>query len=152
LIYVEPHGEDPRVTVITRGGVATEEDRATQGRTENDHGVRKATENTPTFDAKKERNIFEEERKEFKEDQAYSSKRQLDIKEYSMTQVFNPSASPTEGKEVSQLMEFLHTCVNLIQDKGVVQELEDLIKEYELGKIDPLLNIAVHQIGRRRRK
>jgi hypothetical protein len=68
-----------------------------------------------------------------------------------MPQAFDPSASPTEGKEVRKLMEFLHTCVKLIQDKGVVQELQDLIKQYELGKIDPLLNRAVHQIGKRRR-
>jgi len=53
LIYVEPHGEYPRVVVITRGGVATREDRETQGRTENDHRVKKATKKTPTFDAKK---------------------------------------------------------------------------------------------------
>jgi hypothetical protein len=67
-------------------------------------------------------------------------------------QEFHESSSPTEGKEVSKLMEFLHTCVKLIQDKGIVQELQDLIKQYELGKIDPLLNRAVHQIGKRRRK
>jgi hypothetical protein len=48
-------------------------------------------------------------------------------------------------------MEFLHTCVKLIQDKGVVQELQDLIKKYEPGKIDPLLNRAVQQIAKRRR-
>jgi hypothetical protein len=69
-----------------------------------------------------------------------------------MPQAFDPSASPTEGKGVRKLMEFLHTCIKLIQDKGIVQELKDLIKQYELGKIDPLLNGAVHQIGKRRRK
>jgi hypothetical protein len=53
LIYAEPHGEEPRVVVIARGGTATSEDRAAQGKTENDHEVRKATEKTPTFDAKK---------------------------------------------------------------------------------------------------
>jgi hypothetical protein len=37
-------------------------------------------------------------------------------------------------------MEFLQTCVKLIQDKDAFQELQDLIKQYELGKIDPLLN------------
>jgi hypothetical protein len=68
-----------------------------------------------------------------------------------MLESFDPSASPTEGKEVSKLMEFLYTCVNLIQDKGAIQELKDLIKQYELGKIHPLLNRAVHQIGKRRR-
>jgi hypothetical protein len=45
-----------------------------------------------------------------------------------MPQVFNPFASPTKGKEVRKIMELLHTCVKLIQDKGIVQELQDLIK------------------------
>jgi hypothetical protein len=63
MIYVEPHGEDPRVSIITRGGIATGEDKEAQGNTTDDHRFRKATENTPTFDAKKERHIFEEERK-----------------------------------------------------------------------------------------
>jgi hypothetical protein len=79
LIYVEPRRVDPRVVVITRGGVTTREDREVQGKTENNYGVRKAIENTPTFDPKKERQIFEEARKEFKGDQGSSSKRQLEI-------------------------------------------------------------------------
>jgi hypothetical protein len=68
-----------------------------------------------------------------------------------MPQVFDQSSSPQEGKEVSKLMEFLCTCVKLIQDKGIVQELHNLIRHYELGNIEPLLNMAVHQIGKRRR-
>jgi hypothetical protein len=152
LIYVEPHGADPRFVVITRGGAATREDRASQGKTEDDHRVRKATEKTPTFDAKKERQIFEEARKEFKGDQGSSSKKQPEIKEYGMPQVFDPSTSPTDGKEVSKLMEFLCTCVKLIQDKSIVQELQYLIKQYEIGKIDPLLNREVHQLARREEK
>jgi hypothetical protein len=55
LIYVEPHGVDPRVTVITRGGTSIGEDRAAQGKTADNHEVRKATKRTPMFDAKKER-------------------------------------------------------------------------------------------------
>jgi hypothetical protein len=69
-----------------------------------------------------------------------------------MPQAFDQSASPTEGKEVSKLMEFLCTCVKLIKDKSIVQELQYLIKQYELGKIESLLNREVHQIGKRRRK
>jgi hypothetical protein len=103
------------------------------------------------IDAKKERQIFEEARKEFKRGQGSPSKRQPEIKEYGMPLVFDPSTSPTEGKEVRKLMEFLCTCVKMIQDKGIVQELQDLIKQYELGNIDPLLNREVHQIGKRRR-
>jgi hypothetical protein len=95
MIYAEPYREDPRFVIITRGGVSTGEDKATQERSENDHGVRKATEKTPTLDAKKERQIFDETRKEFKGDQGYSSKRQPEIKEYGMPQAFDPPASPT---------------------------------------------------------
>jgi hypothetical protein len=69
-----------------------------------------------------------------------------------MPQKFDQSMFPTEGKEVRKLMQFLCTCVKLIQYKSVVQELQDLIKQYEIGKIDSLLNRAVHQIGKRRRK
>jgi hypothetical protein len=149
LIYAEPRGADLKVSIITRGGAATGEDRESHGNNADYHRVRKATENTPTFDAKKERQIFEEERKDFKGDQGSSSKKQPKIKEYGMPQAFDRSTSPTEGKEVSKLMEFVCTCVKLIQDKSTVQELQDLIKQYELGKIDSLLNRVVHQIGKR---
>jgi hypothetical protein len=43
LISAEPHGEDPRVTVITRGGVVTAEERVTLGKTTKESGVRKDT-------------------------------------------------------------------------------------------------------------
>jgi DNA/RNA endonuclease YhcR with UshA esterase domain len=66
-----------------------------------------------------------------------------------MPQVFDQSASSKEGKEVSKLIEFLYTCIKLIRDENVVQELHNLIREYELGKVDPLLNREVHQIGKK---
>jgi hypothetical protein len=68
-----------------------------------------------------------------------------------MPHAFDQSASPREGKEVSKLMDFLYTCIKLIQDENVVQELQNLIRQYELGKTNPLLNRAVHQIGKKRR-
>jgi hypothetical protein len=51
-----------------------------QGKIAEDSGIRKSTEKTQNFDAKKERQIFEEERKEFKIDQGSSSKTQPKIK------------------------------------------------------------------------
>jgi hypothetical protein len=68
-----------------------------------------------------------------------------------MPQAFDQSAAHKEGKEVSTLIDFLYTCLKLIQDEKVVQELQNLIRQYELGKVDPLLNRAVHQIGKKRR-
>jgi hypothetical protein len=40
--------------------------------------------------------------------------------------------------------------LNLV-DVSIVQELQNLIKQYEIGKIDPLLNRVVHQISKKRR-
>jgi hypothetical protein len=128
LIYVEPRGEYPRVIVITRGGVVTGEDRLIQGETTEDLGIRKAAGKTQSFDAKKEKYVFEEARKEFKEDQGSSSKTWPKVREYGMRQAFDQSSSPIEGKEVIKLMEFLYTCINLIQDESVVQELQNLIR------------------------
>jgi hypothetical protein len=48
-------------------------------------------------------------------------------------------------------MEFIYTCIKLIQDERIAQVLQKLIKRYELGKIDPLLNREVHQIAKKRR-
>jgi hypothetical protein len=123
-ISVEPIDTiDQRVVVITRGGVVTRDGRMTQARTTEDLGIRKYAEKIQAFDAKKERQIFEEERKEFKGDQGSSSKTRLEVREYGMPQAFDQCASPREGKEVSKLMEFIYTYIKLIQDESVVQEL-----------------------------
>jgi len=61
-----------------------------------------------------------------------------------MTQAFDQSIAHKEGKEESMLINFLYTCLKLIQDEKVVQELQNLIRKYELGKVDPLLNREVH--------
>ena len=52
LTYVEPHREDPRVTVITRGGTVIGEYILTQGKITKDSGIGKATQKTQIFDAK----------------------------------------------------------------------------------------------------
>jgi hypothetical protein len=123
LIYAEPRREDLRVVVITRGGVVTGEDRVTQGKTTEDSRVRKDAEKTQDFDAKKERRTFEDARKEFRRDQGSSSRTWPEVREYRMPLVFDQSALLREGKEVSKLMEFLYTCIKLIQDENTVREL-----------------------------
>jgi hypothetical protein len=49
------------------------------------------------------------------------------------------------------LIDFLYTCLKLIQDEKFVQELQNLIRQYDLEMVDPLLNMEVHQIGKKRR-
>jgi hypothetical protein len=94
LIYAEPRGEDPRVVVITIGGFVIREERQTQGKVTKDSGIRKATEKTQMFDAKKERQTFEEARKKFRGYQGSSSKTIIEVREYRMPMLFDQSASP----------------------------------------------------------
>jgi hypothetical protein len=41
-------------------------------------------------------------------------------------------------------MEFLCTCINLINDESGEQEIQNLIRQYDLGKVYPLLSREVH--------
>jgi hypothetical protein len=66
----------------------------TQGKIIEDSGIRKATEKTQMFDAKKERQTFEEERNEFRGDQGSSSKTRPEVREYGMPLAFDQSTSP----------------------------------------------------------
>jgi hypothetical protein len=85
---------DPRVTVITRGGTDTGEDRVTLEKTTKESRVRRFAEKTQDFDPRKEKHTFEEERKEFRVDQASSSKTQQEVRECGMPLAFNHSSSP----------------------------------------------------------
>jgi hypothetical protein len=49
--------------VITRGGIFTEEDRVTPGKTAKGSGIRRSAEKTQLFDPRRERHTFEEARK-----------------------------------------------------------------------------------------
>jgi hypothetical protein len=77
---------------------------------------------------RKKGQIFEEARTKFRGEQGSSSKTKPEVREYGMPHTFDQSSSPREGKEVRKLMEFLHTCIKLIQDESVVQELQNLIR------------------------
>jgi hypothetical protein len=53
---------DPRVNVITRGGIVIGEDRMTLAKTTDESGVKRTAEKTPELDPRKEKQIFEEAR------------------------------------------------------------------------------------------
>jgi hypothetical protein len=101
------------------------------------------------FDPRRERHTFEESRKEFGEGQSYSSKAQPEVRECEMSPTFDQSAIARQGKEVSKLMDFLYTCINLIKDEKVVQELQHLVRQYEIGRIDRMLSRDVNQVSRK---
>jgi hypothetical protein len=120
-----------------------------QGKTIEELGVGKVAEKTQEFDPRKEKQIFEEVIKEFGRDQSSSSKVRPEVREYGMPLAFDEFTSHGNGKEVSKLASFLYTFIELIKDEKSIQELQNLIRQYELGKIDPLLNRVVHQVSKR---
>jgi hypothetical protein len=50
------------------------------------------------------------------------------VREYGIPLAFDQSSLPKEGKEVSKIMEFLYTCIKLIQDESIVKELQYLMR------------------------
>jgi hypothetical protein len=68
-----------------------------------------------------------------------------------MPLAFDQSASPEDGKEASKLVNFLYTFIELIKDEKVIQELQNLVRQYEIGRVDTLLNKEVHQLSKKRR-
>jgi hypothetical protein len=69
-----------------------------------------------------------------------------------MPLAFDQSALIGDGKEVSKLVSFLYMFIELIKDEKAIQELQNLVRQYEIGRVDPLLNKAVHQLSKKRRK
>jgi hypothetical protein len=103
------------------------------------------------FDPRKENNTFEEARREFIGEHASSSSAQSEVREYEILPTFDQSAPSRQGKEVRKLMDFLYTCIDLIKDERVMHELQHLIRQYEIGRVDPLLTRVVNQVYRKRR-
>jgi hypothetical protein len=46
-------------------------------------------------------------------------------------------------------MDFLYAYINLIKDEKVVQELQHLVRQYEIGRIDHMLSRVVNQVSRK---
>jgi hypothetical protein len=95
-------------------------------------GIRIFSEKVPLFDPRKEKYTFEEVRREFVGEQASSSRAQPKVRECEMPQAFDQYTLPRQGKEVRNLMDFLYTGINLIKDERDVQELQHLIRQYEI--------------------
>jgi hypothetical protein len=89
----------------------------TPGKTKYGLGIKRASKKEILFDPRKDNNTFEEERREFVGEHAFSSKAQSEVMECEMPPTFDQSAPPRQGKEVSKLVDFLYTCIDLIKDE-----------------------------------
>jgi CRISPR/Cas system CSM-associated protein Csm2 small subunit len=123
----------------------------TQGKTIEESGIRKAVEKTQTFDGKKQKQMFEEARRELWGDKGSSSKTWLEVREFGMPLAFDQYDSPRDGKEASKLVSFLYMFIEMIKDEKAIQELQNLVRQYEIGRVDPLLNKVVQKLSKKRR-
>ena len=67
-----------------------------------------------------------------------------------MPRAFDQSDLPRHGKEASKLDSFVYTFIELLKDGKAIQELQNLVREYEIERVDPSLSKAVHHISKRR--
>jgi hypothetical protein len=74
------------------------------------------------------------------------------VRECGIPPSFEQSTAPVDLREVRKLVSFLYMFIVLIKYETIVQEIQHLIRQYQLGKVDPLLNRAVHQVSRKIRK
>jgi hypothetical protein len=66
-----------------------------------------------------------------------------------MPPTFDHSTIDRQGKEVRKIMDFLYTCINLIKDEKDVQEIQKLVRQYEIGKIYPMSSRVVNELSRK---
>jgi hypothetical protein len=90
----------------------------TPGKTTEGSRIRRDAKKEQLFDPRRERHTFEDSRKEFVEEPTSSSKAQPEVRECGIPLTFDRAVR--KGKEVSKLMEFLCTCINLIKDERPV--------------------------------
>jgi hypothetical protein len=64
---------------------------------------------------------------------------------------FDQSALPGDGKKPGKLFCLLYTFIELIKDEKSIQELQNLVRQYDMGRVYPLLNKAVHKLSKKRR-
>jgi hypothetical protein len=64
---------------------------------------------------------------------------------------FDQSASPGEGKDVRKIVGCLYTFIDLIKDERAIQEIQHLIKKYDIWRMGPMLSRIVKQVSRKRR-
>jgi len=126
-ISPERRTEDTRIQVVTIGGAMTRGDRMNVVATPEGPWVKKAVQKPPTFDPLKERDIFQEARREFVGVEALTS-RHIPVNDpiiCDMPLILDSTKSST--KEVSILRGFFQSCMKSIWDQKALEELHYIL-------------------------
>ena len=107
---IEPHEEDPNVSIMLWSGMTTHEDKGKQP--EESEWVHKAPEREVGFDLQLMKEMFMEAKKSFAEASNLGSQDKL-----------------SEEMDPSMVTTFLETCMKLLCDNKVVKGLQELINK-----------------------
>ena len=132
-ISAEERDEPPKVAIITRSGVKTNEDVTTK-ETQHVPEVRKAKGPTPEFNPQKEKETFMEARREFvmRDTGASTSQLSRDQRQNNDERMVHnmPSIFDKEkivDKKVSPLKTFLQSIYGLLKDDEAIDELSEIM-------------------------
>jgi hypothetical protein len=152
-IVVENREEDgKKIHIVTRGGAKIGGDVSKKDQDQY-QWVRKNTEHKQKFDAHKEKETFKESKQEIlKENIASTSGTKLidEIPMYNMSPLFNQTNIEKPLEQVSNLRNFLGSCVKLLNDKNSLQILWCLLEKCNSGQEMNLEPKRVNQVLKKR--
>jgi hypothetical protein len=151
---VENREEDgKKINIVTRGGEKTGGD-ATKKDQDQYQWVRKNTKPEQKFDVCKEKETFKEARQEILKENIVSTsgtKPVDDIPVYDMPPLFDQTNREQPSEQVSNLRNFLGSCVKLLNDKNYLQVLQCLLEKCNSGEEMKLEPKRVNQVCKKRR-
>jgi hypothetical protein len=122
------------INIVTRGGVKTGEDAQDQKK-ESQCWIQKNTQPQQQFDAKKEKDIFKEEKKEFLKENVASTSNTVsryDTPIFDMPQILDHTYKGEQTKKVSNLHNFLESCFKLLNDKNYMDFFKNMLEKYNI--------------------
>jgi hypothetical protein len=149
----KPEEDGKKINIVTRGGAKTGAD-ATKKNQDQHQWVRKNTTPQQNFDAHKEKETFKEARQEIlKENIASTSGTNPgdDVPVYDMPHLFDQTNRDQPSEQVSNLRNFLGSCVKLLNDKTSLQVLQSLLEKCNSGEEMKLEQKTVNQVHKKRR-
>lgn len=143
MISVEKRSEGPKIAIVTRGGARTGVDIATQGNQTKQY-VRKSTGPMPAFNPQREKETYQSTQKKILEPHGKASTSSLPHPK-------DPTVPEKSSAQVSTLIEFLKSCVELMRDRTVLSTLYKMIDHCAKRRGTPVTQRMVNQVLRWKR-
>jgi hypothetical protein len=153
VVAAEIRDPGRNINIVTRGGVKTGADAHDQKK-ESQCWIQKNTQPQQQFDAKKEKETFKEEKKEFlKENEASTSNtaQRYDTPIFYMPQSLDHTYKGEKTEKVSNLKNFLESCFKLLNDKNAMDLFKSMLEKYSIEEGVGTEPKKINQVHRKKR-